>query len=333
MCDPFMMLIPPYEQFLQSYTVTTPAKGYQDNWINVVVPKSGTATLRLDGVTQSAGGFHAIPGTDFAYRQLHVDIGSHIVEATVPFGAFVYGWDSFDAYGYPGGLSLSHVARVAKVALSPRDATWTTGTRNCATATVTDDAGAPLKDVRVDFTVTGTHPHKASVTTDAHGAAPLCATERTAGRDTIAARVGDLSDTVGETWAAPAPPPAPTPTPTPSPSPTPTPTPSPQPPAPKLSDIVDLPSTRTCISRRKFTIMIRRPKGDAIKKAVVFVNGKKAKVRKGKRFTAVVDLRGLPKGRFTVRIKVTTVKGHTIQGSRKYKTCATKRGRAHRHRT
>ena len=59
--------------------------------------------LMVDGVAVSAANLHAIPGSDFAYVQLHVDVGSHVLEADAPFGAFVYGWDVFDSYGYPGG--------------------------------------------------------------------------------------------------------------------------------------------------------------------------------------------------------------------------------------
>jgi hypothetical protein len=43
------------------------------------------------------------------------------------------------------------------------------------------------------------------------------------------------------------------------------------------------------------------------------------------RFTATVDLRGLPKGRFTVTIRITTAGGRRITGARKYRTCAPKR--------
>jgi hypothetical protein len=40
---------------------------------------------------------------------------------------------------------------------------------------------------------------------------------------------------------------------------------------------------------------------------------------------ARINLRGLPKGRYTVRITATTVLGRTITGKRRYRTCA--RGR------
>jgi hypothetical protein len=48
-------------------------------------------------------------------------------------------------------------------------------------------------------------------------------------------------------------------------------------------------------------------------------------VRRGKRFTAVIDLRGLPRGRAKVRIVATTTSGRRLSGKRVYRTCADKR--------
>ena len=60
------------------------------------------------------------------------------------------------------------------------------------------------------------------------------------------------------------------------------------------------------------------------------MNGKKVKVVKRrvfrrKRHTARVNLRGLPKGTFKVRIVVLTTEGDTLRGTRKYHTCTKKR--------
>ncbi|HEX8123699.1 MAG TPA: sialidase family protein [Solirubrobacteraceae bacterium] len=83
---------------------------------------------------------------------------------------------------------------------------------------------------------------------------------------------------------------------------------------------------RRCVSRRNFRIRLRNPKGDKLKRATVYVNGKRVKVVKGKRLRARVDLRGLPKGRITVKIEGVTRKGVRVRSLRRYRTCATKRG-------
>src|SRR3954470_16973155 len=53
-----------------------------------------------------------------------------------------------------------------------------------------------------------------------------------------------------------------------------------------------------CVSRRSFRIRLRHPKGDALRRATVYVRGKRVKVLSGRRLRSAVDLRGLPKGRF-----------------------------------
>jgi len=89
--------------------------------------------------------------------------------------------------------------------------------------------------------------------------------------------------------------------------------------------ITGLPSTKKCISKRAFKIRIRERRGRKYESALVFVNGKRVIARKGKRVTAVVNLRGLPKGKFTVKITVITTRGEIISGTRKYHTCTKKR--------
>lgn len=96
---------------------------------------------------------------------------------------------------------------------------------------------------------------------------------------------------------------------------------------PRLDAIATLPKqgARRCLSRRSFRIRLKEPRGDALSTASVFVNGRRVEVRSGDRVTAPINLRGLPKGRYTVKIVAKTVRGRTITGTRKYRTCAQKR--------
>jgi hypothetical protein len=86
-----------------------------------------------------------------------------------------------------------------------------------------------------------------------------------------------------------------------------------------------LPSTKKCVSRRGFRIRLRNPKGTTIAAAVVKLNGKPVATRRGKRVTAPIDLRGLPKGTFVVKISILLSNGRTITGTRRYRTCAPRR--------
>jgi hypothetical protein len=96
-------------------------------------------------------------------------------------------------------------------------------------------------------------------------------------------------------------------------------------PKPTFERVVSLPKeSRKCRSRRNFRIRLREPKADPLVRATVHVNGKRVKVLAGKRLTAPVDLRGLPKGRYTVKIAATTASGRVIKGTRRYRTCTPK---------
>ena len=80
-------------------------------------------------------------------------------------------------------------------------------------------------------------------------------------------------------------------------------------------------SSRSCASRRHFRIRLRAPRGERLVSARVYVNGHRVRVLRGRRLRAVVDLRGLPKGRATVRVVARTRKGRRVTETRRYRTC------------
>ena len=84
-------------------------------------------------------------------------------------------------------------------------------------------------------------------------------------------------------------------------------------------------NAKKCVSRRNFTIRIRQRKGARIAKATVVLGGKAIKTVRGKRVTAPIVLRGLPKGTFSLSIRATTTKGKVLRGTRVYHTCAAKK--------
>jgi hypothetical protein len=90
---------------------------------------------------------------------------------------------------------------------------------------------------------------------------------------------------------------------------------------------LSLPSSKQCLSVRLFKIHLQDPKYDPFKTVSVTIKGYKHKIataRKGKYVVATINLKGLPKGAFTVKIKATTVLGHSLSASRTYHTCKKK---------
>jgi sugar lactone lactonase YvrE len=108
------------------------------------------------------------------------------------------------------------------------------------------------------------------------------------------------------------------------------------------SQALPLPSNKTCTSRRAFPIRVRRLAGLTYSSAIVAVNGHnvpvyvytthRSRVRKigptalnRNRFRAFVDLRGLVRGRYAVRVTAVTTDGRVLTATRRYRTCSGRR--------
>jgi hypothetical protein len=107
--DPFMMLLPTTEQFLASYTFTTPSSGFSSHYVNIVALATDAAAglVVLDGAPVPAGSFTPIPSSAYSGAQVPISVGTHTLEAPNPLGMYVYGFAVDDSYGYSGGFSAS----------------------------------------------------------------------------------------------------------------------------------------------------------------------------------------------------------------------------------
>lgn len=108
--DPFMMLIPPFEQHLNSYIVSTPAGQISENYLNIVARTADTGLIVVDGEAIPQSAFTEIGNSGFSGAQISVGIGTHNLDSLQPFGVAVYGFDTFESYGYPGGLALEPIS-------------------------------------------------------------------------------------------------------------------------------------------------------------------------------------------------------------------------------
>lgn len=90
------------------------------------------------------------------------------------------------------------------------------------------------------------------------------------------------------------------------------------------------PSNKQCLSRRLFKIHLLEPQYDPFKTVSITLKGHKmATVRKGNYVVGTINLKGLHKGAFTIKVKVTTVLGNHLSDSRTYHTCAKKKLKPH----
>jgi len=115
LADPFMMLIPPVEQFSHEYIFATPdderikSEKEFDNYVTFTVKTSEKAGVKLDEKLLDDEPWVEVPGSDFSYLVKEITSGIHFAEHESPivgFGLNVYGFANYDSYGYPGGLRL-----------------------------------------------------------------------------------------------------------------------------------------------------------------------------------------------------------------------------------
>lgn len=199
--DPLMMIVPPFEQFLANYTVSTPvvssilaAQRFDRNFLNIVAPAEAVGLIEVNGAAVAANKFVAIGTSGFFGAQVPIALGTYQLAGPLPFGAFVYGFGSFDSYGYVGGQALSPVATVSSVVLTPATANPQIGNSLNLTARVADVSGTPLQGIRVDFEVAGVNPQQGFGFSDSDGLAQFSYIGARDGRDIVTASVGQLLD-------------------------------------------------------------------------------------------------------------------------------------------
>lgn len=143
--DPFAMIIPPTEQFLNHYTFSTPDDtGFPRQFVNVVIPSGQIGTLQIDGAVVDGSKFSSIGDSGFSGGQLPVGPGSHTLRSTdgVPFGIYVYGFGFHDSYGYAGGMSFN--------AINPVGDTYPPGLRLVQTGDTVQGAATDSEDANAN---------------------------------------------------------------------------------------------------------------------------------------------------------------------------------------
>ena len=107
---------------------------------------------------------------------------------------------------------------------------------------------------------------------------------------------------------------------------------------PPLATVLGLPPAQQCVSKRTLLVHVHAPPGQQLLSVKLSLGGR---VLRAERFTkgknnkvppTLVDLRGLPKGAFTLTIVVETKAGKTYRATRTYHTCVPgkhKQGKGH----
>lgn len=110
--DPFFVVFPPTEQYMNSYRIVnaqtfenipSPKKVYEEQYITIIIPAIKLNSLKIDGYYPNGAIFSVVPGSDYVYSTIPVSDGVHYIEADTTFGIFIYGYGQANSYGYIGG--------------------------------------------------------------------------------------------------------------------------------------------------------------------------------------------------------------------------------------
>jgi hypothetical protein len=210
--DPFMMLVPPFEQFGGDYILSTaqgiiiydnpPREVYTNNYVNLTVRTNGVGTILLDDVPVPVGCFQLIGDGGYAGAQVPVNPGAHHLSAPVPFGACVYGWAPYESYAFIGGFYSESAEPDTKLELTQPTPFAATGHEKTVFVRVTNGRGLPISDLEISFSVSGTNVTAGKAITSRLGRAAFSYTGTNAGVDVITAALADFKQFVTNTWIA-----------------------------------------------------------------------------------------------------------------------------------
>lgn len=128
--DPFMIIVTPVEQFTKKTTFQTPANysnnEFRENFFNIIAIGDSTDPARnsellssivLDNkrVVNIQPSFlgNRIPGTNLYWGFLTgLQAGTHNISGITPFGGYIYGYASFESYGWPAATAFGNLSEI-----------------------------------------------------------------------------------------------------------------------------------------------------------------------------------------------------------------------------
>ncbi len=116
--DPFMMLIPPKEQFIKKCKVINVQAWeknsgdnnfypvYLEQYITLVAPETALDSIYMDNIKIDKTDFTQILNSGYYYAHVEVIPGIHDIAAKEQIGVYIYGYGRANSYGYTGGMGL-----------------------------------------------------------------------------------------------------------------------------------------------------------------------------------------------------------------------------------
>ena len=121
--DPFYMVLTPVEQYQTQIVFTTPKAGdFRENYMTVVADSAGYTSIEISKtgsenwenlsqkIARAVRSFAStINGRRYVGVTFDLPAGAYKMRGPLPFAAYVYGFDSYDSYGYPLSAALSEI--------------------------------------------------------------------------------------------------------------------------------------------------------------------------------------------------------------------------------
>jgi len=106
--DPFSVMVPPIEQSIDNITFNAFTSSIITSYyVNIQTKTANTALLTLDG---SPRPFTVVPSNPtYSYARVPISQGNHTIISDSGFVAQVYGFGSYESYGYNVGFSLKNL--------------------------------------------------------------------------------------------------------------------------------------------------------------------------------------------------------------------------------
>ncbi len=122
--DPFMILVVPVEQFTKSTVFQTPSSDeFLENYFNIIAvgdtsdpTRADLKSITIDGkkiwTIEQSFPYNQIPETNLFWAKIMVDPGAHAVKGDTKFGGYIYGFSSYDTYGWPAAMAIRKLDEV-----------------------------------------------------------------------------------------------------------------------------------------------------------------------------------------------------------------------------
>ncbi|MBL0333569.1 MAG: choice-of-anchor D domain-containing protein [Chlorobi bacterium] len=174
--DPFMLVLTPVEQYQNQLIFTTPSADFPKNYVNFVCDSAGYNDIEIaQGGTDkwesfpSKFGFDVkkfptkINGVTYIGKTIAINPGTYRVRGPKPFAGYIYGFGSFDSYGYPLSVAVGDLSRPDKDAPVIKDTIDCFGNYEATTTDLPDDSKIRSNISTIDLDPDATYNYSITV--------------------------------------------------------------------------------------------------------------------------------------------------------------------------